>query len=120
MWLCGFLSAHYRNTETLAENDFRRLLPKFNGECLTHNLQLIDELATLAKDKNCTPAQLALAWLLAQSETIVPIPGTRSIERFNENLGALDVTLSTKELNAMNQWVQTIGIQYPAPHDLEV
>lgn len=116
----GFLSGHYRNTDSLEENDFRRLLPKFNGECLAHNLKLIEQLNAYAKDKKCTPAQLALAWLLAQHETIVPIPGTRSIERLNENLTALDVTLSSKELTEMNQWVQTIGVQYPAPHALEV
>lgn len=116
----GFLSGHYRNTDKFEENDFRRLLPKFNGECLEHNLKLIDKLSTFAKDKNCTPAQLALAWLLAQHQSIVPIPGTRSIERLNENLGALDVTLSPGELSDMNQWAHTIGVQYPAPHDLEV
>ncbi len=116
----GFLSGHYRNTHKLEENDFRRLLPKFNGTCLEHNLKLIDKLTAFAKDKHCTPAQLALAWLLAQHETIVPIPGTRSIERLNENLGALDVHLSSAELNEMNSWNHTIGEQYPAPHNLEV
>lgn len=116
----GFLSGHYRNTAGLEQNDFRRLLPKFNDACLEHNRQLIDKLVAFAKDKNCTPAQLALAWLLAQHETIVPIPGTRSIDRLNGNLGALDLTLSTVELDEMNQWMQTIGEQYPAEHDLEV
>ena len=116
----GFLSGHYRNTDKLEENDFRRLLPKFNGTCLKHNLKLIDKLTAFAKDKHCTPAQLALAWLLAQHEAIVPIPGTRSIERLNENLGALDIHLSSAELNEMNSWNHTIGEQYPAPHNLEV
>lgn len=116
----GFLSGHYRNTATLEDNDFRRLLPKFNGDCLEHNLKLIDKLNAFASDKHCTAAQLALAWLLAQHETIVPIPGTRSIERFNENIGALEVSLSPTELSTMNHWMQTIGVQYPDPHDLEV
>lgn len=116
----GFLSANYRSTNEFAENDFRRILPKFNGEDLTHNLKLIDQLHAFAKDKKCTPAQLALAWLLAQNKTIVPIPGTRSIARLDENLGALDIILSNSELNEMNKLIQTQGIQYPEPHDLEV
>ena len=95
-------------------------MPKFNGECLKHNLKLIDNLSNFAKDKHCTPAQLALAWLLSQHKTIVPIPGTRSIERLNENLGALELTLSPTELTEMNHWMNTMGVQYPAPHDLEV
>ncbi len=116
----GFLSGRYRDTAKLEENDFRRLLPKFNGEYLKHNLKLIDRLIAFANDKHCTPAQLALAWLLSQHKTIVPIPGTRSIERLNENLGALEVTLSPSELTEMNHWMHTMGVQYPAPHDLEV
>lgn len=116
----GFLSGHYRNADKLEDNDFRRLLPKFNGEYLKHNLKIIDQLVTFAKEKNCTPAQLALAWLLAQHETIVPIPGTRSIDRLNENVEALDVTLSVVELTEINGLIHTIGEQYPALHDLEV
>lgn len=116
----GFLSGHYRSTDILEETDFRRLLPKFNGENFKHNSKVIEQLITFAKDKNCTPAQLALAWLLAQHETIVPIPGTRSIDRLNENLGALDVTLSVADLNEINSWIRTIGEQYPALYDLEV
>lgn len=116
----GFLSGQYRNTNHLEESDFRRILPKFNGDDLEHNLKLVDQLTEFSKEKNCTPAQLALAWLLAQNETIVPIPGTRSLDRLNENIGALDITLSSTELKEMNHWIQTIGMQYPAPHDLEV
>ena len=116
----GFLSGRYRNTAELEQGDFRRILPKFNEQYLEHNIQLIDKLVLFSKEKNCTPAQLALAWLLAQNESIVPIPGTRSIERLNENLGALDIQLSTNELKEMNQWMLTVGEQYPPEHDLEV
>lgn len=116
----GFLSGQYRNTNKLEDDDFRRLLPKFNGDYLEHNLKLVDKLISFANDKQCTPAQLALAWLLAQHETIVPIPGTRSIKRLDENLGALDITLSPSDVNEMNKWIHTIGEQYPAPHNLEV
>lgn len=116
----GFLSGKHRSTAAFEQNDFRRILAKFNGPNLVHNIQLIDNLIAFSKEKQCTPAQLALAWLLAQDETIVPIPGTRSIERLDENIGALEIKLSISELNEMNQWMLTVGEQYPVEHDLEV
>ena len=98
----GFLTAKIRDVSTLAENDFRRLLPKLTSENIEHNLKMVDQLVAFAKEKQCTAAQLALAWLLAQGEDIIPIPGTRAIERLDENIGALHVTLSPRELNILN------------------
>lgn len=119
----GFLSGKYRSTENLDQGDFRRMLPKFQGSNLQHNLQVLDKLITFSKHKRCTPAQLALAWLLAQDTNIVPIPGTRSIERLDENIGALDVYLSKEELEEINRLIPidaTMGQQYPDEFDLEV
>ncbi|MCS5710297.1 aldo/keto reductase [Candidatus Berkiella aquae] len=119
----GFLSGQYRKTENFEEGDFRRLLPKFQSTNLEHNLQIVDKLIRFSKDKGCTAAQLALAWLLAQGQNIVPIPGTRSIYRLNENIGALDVHLSAAELNEMRDFLKThqaIGKQYPDEFNFEV
>ena len=119
----GFLSGKYRSTENFDQGDFRRMLPKFQRTNLQHNLQILDKQIELAKRKGCTPAQLALAWLLAQDNTIVPIPGTRSIERLDENIGALDIHLSRDEIEEINHLIPndaTLGEQYPAEFNLEV
>ncbi len=119
----GFLSGQYRQTENFAEGDFRRLLPKFQGANLEHNLQIVDKLISFSQDKKCTPAQLALAWLLAQGTHIVPIPGTRSITRLDENVGALDVHLSVAEWQEITDFLDThaaIGKQYPDEFHFEV
>lgn len=119
----GFLSGKYRNTENLEQGDFRRILPKYQNENLDHNLKIVDTIVAFAKRKNCTPAQFAIAWLLAQGEDIVPIPGTRSIERLDENIGAVNITLSETELTEINQFIPlnaTAGKQYPPEFDLEV
>ncbi|UAL09757.1 aldo/keto reductase [Caulobacter segnis] len=84
--------------ETLAENDFRRGLPRFQGEALTKNLSLVEALTQIAAEKGITPAQLALSWILHQGEDIAPIPGTTKIPRLQENIGAVDVVLSPEDL----------------------
>lgn len=94
----GFLTGQIKKFEDLEEGDFRRVSPRFQGENFDKNLQLVDKIETLASEKGCTAAQLALAWLLAQGEDIVPIPGTKKVARLEENLGALEVTLSSDEL----------------------
>lgn len=119
----GFLSGQYRKTENFEEGDFRRLLPKFQSTHLEHNLQIVDKIINFSKCKGCTPAQFAIAWLLAQGKNIVPIPGTRSINRLDENIGALDVHLSTLELNEIHDFLKThkaIGKQYPEEFNFEV
>lgn len=119
----GSLSGRYRTIENFEQGDFRRILPKFQDENLQHNLSIVDIIVDVSKRKGCTPAQLALAWLLAQGKDIVPIPGTRSIERLDENIASLNVQLSSAELAEINELVPidaTAGKQYPVEHDLEV
>jgi aryl-alcohol dehydrogenase-like predicted oxidoreductase len=94
----GFLSGRFTSPEELDENDFRRRGPRFVGEALRHNLQLAAKVRELAEEKGCTPGQLALAWVLAQGEDIVPIPGTKRRAYLEENLGAADVELSADDL----------------------
>ena len=94
----GFLTGAIRSPEDFAEDDFRRGNPRFQGGNFAKNLALVDKVHELAKAKGCTPAQLALAWVLAQGEHIVPIPGTKRIKYLDENLGALEVTLSDDDL----------------------
>ena len=94
----GFLTGAIRRVEDLAEDDFRRRSPRFQGANFAKNLELVDAVAAMAQDRGCTPAQLALAWVLAQGDDMVPIPGTRSIARLEENLGAADVRLDDAAL----------------------
>ncbi|WP_184716762.1 aldo/keto reductase [Caulobacter sp.] len=92
----GFLTGALKSD--LADNDFRRGLPRFQGEALTKNLGLVGALTVIAGEKGITPAQLALSWILHQGEHIAPIPGTTKIARLEENLGAVDVVLSADDL----------------------
>ena len=94
----GFLTGAIKADAPLADNDFRRGLPRFQGEALAKNLSLVEALTAIAAEKGITPAQLALAWILAQGEHIAPIPGTTKIGRLEENLGAVDVVLSADDL----------------------
>ena len=82
----------------IAADDFRRTIPRFQGEAFDRNLQLATHLKNLAQRKDCSPAQLALAWVLAQGEDIVPIPDTKRLRYLEDNLGALDVALTPDEL----------------------
>jgi aryl-alcohol dehydrogenase-like predicted oxidoreductase len=119
----GLLSGKYRDMNKFEDNDFRRLLPKFQDENLQHNLKIVDAVIEMAKEKQCTPAQLALAWLLSLGEDIVPIPGTRSIERFNENVGAINVKLSNEDIEEINRLIPfdaAKGKQYPDQFNYEV
>ena len=97
----GFLTGAIRRVEDLADDDFRRRAPRFPGANFAKNLELVDAVAAMAQDKGCTPAQLALAWVLAQGDDMVPIPGTRSIARLEENLAAAAITLDDAELSRL-------------------
>jgi aryl-alcohol dehydrogenase-like predicted oxidoreductase len=99
----GFLTGRIRRFEDLADDDFRRQNPRFQGENFQRNLDLVSRIEDVAREKGCTPAQLALAWLLAQGTDIVPIPGTRSRQRLEENAGALAVTLTRDELDRIDE-----------------
>jgi aryl-alcohol dehydrogenase-like predicted oxidoreductase len=98
----GFLTGRFQSPEDLPEDDWRRHNPRFQGENFQKNLDLVDEVKRLAADKDVTPAQLALAWVLHQGDDIVPIPGTTNPDHLDENLGALGVSLSDDELDRID------------------
>jgi aryl-alcohol dehydrogenase-like predicted oxidoreductase len=94
----GFLTGQITSPDDFAADDFRRFTPRFQGENFQKNLDLVAHLRTLAENKGCTPAQLALAWVLAQGQDMIPIPGTKRVKYLEENAGAIDITLSAEEL----------------------
>ena len=98
----GFLAGQFKRFEDLAEGDWRRTNPRFKGENFTKNLVLVERITKIAQDKNVTPAQLALAWVLAQGDDIVAIPGTKRRTYLEQNLGALEVTLTAEDLTHIN------------------
>jgi aryl-alcohol dehydrogenase-like predicted oxidoreductase len=99
----GFLTGAITSPDDLAPDDFRRTSPRFAGENFARNLRLVDEVRKLAAEKGCTPAQLALAWVLHRGQDIVAIPGTKRVRYLEENLAAAEVTLSQSELEAIEQ-----------------
>jgi len=99
----GLLTGTIRSGESLAAGDWRRQNPRFQGENLAHNLKLVDAVAALAAARGCTPAQLALAWLLDRGPDIVPIPGTRSAERLAENTAAARIELTENERGTLDR-----------------
>ena len=101
----GFLTGKIRRPEDLASDDFRRSNPRFMGDNFQRNLDLVDRVTEVAHEKGCTPAQLALAWLLAQGDDIVPIPGTRHRARLEENVGAVNVMLTPADLHRIDSAV---------------
>ncbi len=119
----GFLTGQLRTEADFADNDFRRHSPRFQGENFKRNLELVDRVKELADQKGCTPGQLALAWLLAQGEHIVPIPGTKKRERLAENLGATAVVLSEDDLKRLDELApagSTAGARYPNMASIDV
>jgi len=94
----GFLTGQIKSPSDLAEDDWRRTVPRFSAENFGKNLELVGEVERLAADKGCTAAQLALAWVLARGDDIVPIPGTKRVRYLDDNIGALDVKLSDEDL----------------------
>jgi aryl-alcohol dehydrogenase-like predicted oxidoreductase len=94
----GFLTGRFRSIEDLEVNDYRRHSPRFQGANFAKNLQLVEKVTQIAREKHCTSAQLALAWLLAQDSHIVPIPGTTNAARLQENIAATDIALTTADL----------------------
>jgi aryl-alcohol dehydrogenase-like predicted oxidoreductase len=110
----GFLTGAIQSIDDLAQDDYRRSSPRFQGENFDRNLALVGTIQELAADKAVTPAQLALAWVMAQGEDIVPIPGTKRRERLEENVGAVDVELSDDELRQIADALpETSGERYP-------
>jgi len=98
----GFLTGQIKSPSDFAEGDFRRNHPRFQGENFERNIELVREVGKLAEEKGCTTAQLALAWVLAQGEDIVPIPGTKHVRYLDDNIGALEVVLSREDLDRLD------------------
>lgn len=114
----GFLTGQIRSIGDLTEDDYRRHAPRFQGENFQKNLDLVQEIEAMVQEKGCTPAQLALAWLLAQGEDIVPIPGTKKRTRLEENVGALDVQITPEgraRIDAILPLGAAAGTRYAAP-----
>lgn len=112
----GFLTGAIRSEEDLAPDDWRRTNPRFQGENLQKNLELATAVQEMAAEKGCTPAQLALAWLLAQDDRVVPIPGTRRIERLEENAAAAALELTREDLDRLEAIAPVgfaAGTRYP-------
>ncbi|MGN6266729.1 MAG: aldo/keto reductase [Ginsengibacter sp.] len=99
----GFLTGQIKKFEDLEEDDFRRSSPRFMGENFSKNLDLVKKVEVIAKEKNCTPAQLALAWVMAQEDFIFPIPGTKRVKYLEENVKATDIHLSQKEMKEIEE-----------------
>jgi aryl-alcohol dehydrogenase-like predicted oxidoreductase len=111
----GILTGQVKSNE-FGPKDFRRISPRFQGENFQKNLQLVTRVEQIAAEKHCTPAQLALAWVLAQGDDIVPIPGTKRRTYLDQNLGALDIVLSPEDLRRINETLprgSAIGARYP-------
>lgn len=109
------LMSNALDASTLKEGDFRKTLPRYNGEYLENNQKLATAFSAFATQKNCTPAQLAIAWVMAQSDNIIPIPGTKRRAYLEDNAGAVDVVLSASDLAAIEAIIQTypnIGPRY--------
>jgi aryl-alcohol dehydrogenase-like predicted oxidoreductase len=114
----GFLTAKITSLDDLADNDWRRSMPRFEQENFVRNLKLVERIKALSARKGCSPAQLALAWVLAQGDDIVPIPGTKRRRYLEENIGALDVHLAPDELAEIDAILPAgaaAGSRYSAP-----
>jgi aryl-alcohol dehydrogenase-like predicted oxidoreductase len=112
----GALTGTIRKLEDLSEGDYRRNSPRFAGENLSRNLSMVDRLAEMASGKKCRPSQLALAWLLARGQDIFPIPGTKRVSRLEENVGALEMSLTPDEVARLDSAFPvgaTAGTRYP-------
>jgi aryl-alcohol dehydrogenase-like predicted oxidoreductase len=113
----GFLTGTIEAGKAFGEGDIRAVIPRFQGEAYDHNLALVRLLQEVAAEKQATPGQIALAWVMAQGPSIVPIPGTTRVDRMRENTAAAALTLSADDLQRIAQAVDSIGVmgaRYPA------
>ena len=110
----GFLTGRFRSPDDLAPDDWRRNNPRFQGENFQKNLDLVARIEAIARKKGCTPAQLAIAWLLSRGQDIIPIPGSTRLERVEENASAISITLLPEELEALDAVGSAVaGNRYP-------
>ena len=99
----GFLTGQIKRYEDFAEDDYRRLSPRFHGDNFARNLKLVRQVEAIAKEKGCTPAQLALAWVLTRGEDVIPIPGTKRRSYLEDNAAAVNLTLTAEELRRLGE-----------------
>jgi aryl-alcohol dehydrogenase-like predicted oxidoreductase len=112
----GFLTGQFKTFEDLAADDYRRFSPRFQGENFQKNLDLVKEVEEIAREKKCQPSQLALAWVLAQGDDIVPIPGTKRRKYLEENAAAADLKLTSEDLRRLSEVFPSgaaSGMRYP-------
>jgi len=112
----GFLTGQIKKIDDLEETDYRRFSPRFQGENFTKNLELVGLIEKMAKERECTPSQFALAWVLSQGEHLIPIPGTKRISYLEENIGATEISLSPKEKEKIDALIppnSATGTRYP-------
>ena len=105
----GFLTGQIRSVEDIPDDDWRKTNPRFMGENFQRNLRIVDEVEAVAAEADATPAQIALAWLLAQGDDIAPIPGTRRVARVEENTAADGVELSQVQIDRLNRLIPAAG-----------
>jgi aryl-alcohol dehydrogenase-like predicted oxidoreductase len=112
----GFLTGQFKKFEDLEPDDYRRLSPRFQGDNFQKNLDLVKQVELMAREKGCQPSQLALAWVLAQGDDVVPIPGTKHRKYLEENAGAVEIDLTIDDLRRLNEVFPTgaaAGQRYP-------
>jgi len=110
------LTGAYTSPSDFSDGDFRKFAPRFSPENFPKNLKLVEGLKKIAEKKGCTAGQLSLAWLLAQGEDVIPIPGTKKVKYLEENLGALEVVLSgeeEREIRGLVEAAEVHGLRYP-------
>jgi len=113
----GFLTGQFRSPADFPDDDYRRFHPRFTGENFEKNIALVREIEAMAEAKGCTAAQLAIAWVLAQGEDVVPIPGTKRRKYLEQNIGALEVRLSAEELERIDQILPPGAASGPRYHE---
>jgi len=119
----GFLCGELHDVSTLAANDIRRSMPRFDAATYASNLQLLNGYTAIAQEVGCTPAQLALAWLLHKDAQLIPIPGTQNIQHLQDNMAAVDVRLTTDQMQRLDVLINQHTVQgdrYNAQANLEV
>ena len=112
----GFLTGTIQSTDALSPNDYRRKTPRFQEENIKKNMQIMNRVRDIATEKKCTPVQLALAWVMAMGKDIVPIPGTKHVKYLEENMAALNITLTKQDLDRINALLPpgiAAGMRYP-------
>ena len=115
----GFLTGRFQSTGEFGDKDFRKFQPRFQQDAMQKNLAIVKGIEQIANEKGCTPAQIALAWVLARGEDLVPIPGTKKRAYLDQNLGALEIRLSTADLQRLDEVAPrgvTAGTRYPEAH----